>query len=973
MGKSSKKKITDFFKKTAKSKKASPKKQPSKKKSSPKRSPKKESKKPSPKKSSPKRAAQKKKTPIKNPRKRKKSGPDTAAPPNKKRCIRSKKGPDEQGRVHGKSFNKYGGKVIYFNPDMISDASDSSDDEVASSMYEKVGSRGKAYKQKEKKPSAVKKILSKRTKGKKDEYLVKWKDGSDDTWEPLSKVKHLDEFVTYSAAVEKWQGKWEARTDRFLCKLTKKKSYKKPSGAYDKYKFCMRMKKSIIAINNRLKRQGFTYEQNGPPKPKQRKEKKKEPEREILGESKKREGSNFTEVDNLFTSKKVKYSDKAKKMLKELKVSTKPQQAPSWSTSMMNKLKKAIKDNQIILIVGATGSGKSTLLNSVGTIFEPPVWDKNKAVISSFPDFESALECLSSIGFNTIPSWLKPYHVLSQGEAYRALLAQTIHQCSKNGEPICLDDFTSNLDRVSARACSGSLQKCIRRAKSGSHLAEGKYILATSNYDIIPWLQPDVVVEITKGKLKFHENPNENYLFDVKAHVDMNKIPRKKSDWPELVLPSPDFGDLETEGEQMNCLGNANYQLVTKVTPDELTLQAECVFDHPFTGEIRFNIPAFPHEQIKKQKFHVGFISGPSGTGKTSTAYKYFSQPTVQQWAVNKPVIGYFSSAKSAKEIFGALDIDLSNASKAFDQLGSGTQELVNIAIGLDKSQNKTIVFDEFTSCQDRVAARALAKNISDFARQTDRSVVLVACHEDLLDSSGLSPDWWFSTKTTKFTRFQIPSSFRKASFPDFNTKVVFTLPKIKLNITGVNKKGWVHFQEHHYKDKKIRNDATCYMAWAEFENLDIPSDLVGWCCFRVGQKKTPDFPNTPLKEHRTVVFPDYQGLGFASRICDACCEIGARDRSLMTSKTAHKRYGAYRDKSPLWTATKSNHDLQKKAPDTMFPFLSLEEKKKKPVWVAFMKNWKPKMYYDHIYNWSKTSAKTKSYFKKRVTFIERR
>jgi len=665
---------------------------------------------------------------------------------------------------------------------------------------------------------------------------------------------------------------------------------------------------------------------------------------------------------------------KTKKMMKEIKVSAKAQQAPSWKDAMMKKVKKAIESNQIILIVGGTGSGKTTLLKSVGEIFEPPNWDKKKAVISSFPKFDAAMECLSSIGFNTIPSWLKPYHVLSQGEAYRALLAQTIHECFQNkGAHICLDDFTSNLDRVSARSCAGSLQKCIRR-KSNSHLADAKFILSTSNYDIIPWLQPDIVIEIAdSGKLKFHTNPNDSFLFDVKAHVDMNKIPKVKKDWPKLVLPSPSFGDLELDGSPMECAGNANYQLVTKVTPDKLTQQAECVFDHPFTGEIRFNIPAFPHDEIKKSKFNVGFISGPSGTGKTSTAYKYFSAPRVQQWSANKPVLSYFSSAKNAKELLQVVEVDPKDCAKAFDQLGSGAQERVNIAIGLDQAGKKTIVFDEFTSCQDRVAARQLARNVSEFARKTGRSMVLVACHEDLLDSSGLTPDWWFSTKTTKFTRFKIPSSARKLCFPDYMTKVVFTIPKIRLEIAGVDKSGWVHFKDHHYKDKTINATATCYAAWAKFENLDIPSDLVAWCCFRIGQKKTAEFTNTPLKEHRTVVFPDYQGLGFASRICDACSEIGARDSSLVTSKTAHQRYGRYRDKSPLWIGTKGNGKMQKKAPDTMFPFMSLEDKKKSPVWVAFMKNWKPKKFYDHRYESSSRNAKTKKYFKQRVTFIDRR
>ena len=57
-------------------------------------------------------------------------------------------------------------------------------------------------------------------------------------------------------------------------------------------------------------------------------------------------------------------------------------------------------------------------------------------------------------------------------------------------------------------------------------------------------------------------------------------------------------------------------------------------------------------------------------------------------------------------------------------------------------------------------------------------------------------------------------------------------------------------------------------------------------------------------REHRLVVRPEWQGLGIGPRVSD----INARDWVLkgvrFLSRTAHPRFGAYRNNSPLWQAT---------------------------------------------------------------------
>ena len=60
-------------------------------------------------------------------------------------------------------------------------------------------------------------------------------------------------------------------------------------------------------------------------------------------------------------------------------------------------------------------------------------------------------------------------------------------------------------------------------------------------------------------------------------------------------------------------------------------------------------------------------------------------------------------------------------------------------------------------------------------------------------------------------------------------------------------------------------------------------------------------------REHRTVVLPDYQGMGFGVRISDAVAEMFIKDGCRYFSKTVHPRMGEYRNTSKLWVPTSKN------------------------------------------------------------------
>jgi len=146
------------------------------------------------------------------------------------------------------------------------------------------------------------------------------------------------------------------------------------------------------------------------------------------------------------------------------------------------------KKFKIGVIVGNSGSGKSTLLKHFG-IEEQPTWDSNKSILSHFSTPEEGITRLSSVGFNTIPSWYKPYNILSNGEKFRADLARKI------ASNAVIDEYTSVVDRNVAKAASMALSRYVKTNDFEN------IVISTCHMDIVDWLEPDWVINTDTGEL----------------------------------------------------------------------------------------------------------------------------------------------------------------------------------------------------------------------------------------------------------------------------------------------------------------------------------------------------------------------------------------------------------------------------------------------------------------------------------------
>ena len=146
------------------------------------------------------------------------------------------------------------------------------------------------------------------------------------------------------------------------------------------------------------------------------------------------------------------------------------------------------------VVVGASGSGKTSIgkkifgENKIVNLADG--WSYTKPIIDDIePDgnFNLVTGMLASVGLGDVPAWLRPFHVLSNGEQFRAGLARAI--CEKPDE-IVIDEFTSVVDRQIAKIGAQAFQKAWRRENP-----TGKVVLLTPHYDVLDWLQPDWVID----------------------------------------------------------------------------------------------------------------------------------------------------------------------------------------------------------------------------------------------------------------------------------------------------------------------------------------------------------------------------------------------------------------------------------------------------------------------------------------------
>ena len=166
---------------------------------------------------------------------------------------------------------------------------------------------------------------------------------------------------------------------------------------------------------------------------------------------------------------------------------------------------------QIGCIVGTSGTGKTTIAKELFSEHYIRGFDyTHKSVIDDMPkncSIDEIEKMFYAVGFGSVPSWLKPYHVLSNGEKMRVDLARALLE----KDLICFDEFTSVVDRNVAETICLAISKCLE------HYPNKKFIAVTCHYDILQWLQPQWVFDTNKmaNSFQFAHNRTRPSMSEV--------------------------------------------------------------------------------------------------------------------------------------------------------------------------------------------------------------------------------------------------------------------------------------------------------------------------------------------------------------------------------------------------------------------------------------------------------------------------
>jgi ABC-type ATPase involved in cell division len=302
-----------------------------------------------------------------------------------------------------------------------------------------------------------------------------------------------------------------------------------------------------------------------------------------------------------------------------------------------------------------------------------------------------------------------------------------------------------------------------------------------------------------------------------------------------------------------------------KVTQDAFTEQVTKWFDLSFEGTSSFKCWAKPIVG----DFSLGLIIGPSGSGK-SLLLKEFGQEEKIEWNPKKAIVSHFSDPLEATERLMSVGFnDVRAFVRPYHVLSTGEQFRADLARRLRNGS----VIDEFTSVVDRNVAKAASVALKRHAAKVGiKNVVLATCHRDILE--WLSPDWYFDTTDGTLHDGRL-----------------LRRPSITIRIYPCSRDLWGMFAPHHYLSHVLASSAKCYVVTAEFENQ---TSVVGFVSCR-------PYPTGSIRrawmEHRTVILPDFQGLGIGPRASDAVAELHLSEGKHYFSRTAHPRFGAYRNK----------------------------------------------------------------------------
>lgn len=249
--------------------------------------------------------------------------------------------------------------------------------------------------------------------------------------------------------------------------------------------------------------------------------------------------------------------------------------------------------------------------------------------------------------------------------------------------------------------------------------------------------------------------------------------------------------------------------------------------------------------------WNVGLIVGASGSGKTTLAKKIFGDDCFDiQVDLDKPVIDQFPADWTYDQCQAALiGIGLSQVPcwvRPLRTLSNGQQHRAIAALTMATGAN--FVVDEWTSVVDRTVGKAMSLCLGKHARKTGTRVVAVSCHYDVLE--WLDPDWVIDCNKAEYHD-------RRSLWRGQRSE------KLNFEIRPIDGKSWKYFSKYHYLSENL----PCGIV--RFFGVFHDGEQIGFQCF-ANYKPKQAGKKVMMHSNRTVIHPDYVGLGLGMRVIEA-------------------------------------------------------------------------------------------------------
>jgi GNAT superfamily N-acetyltransferase len=332
----------------------------------------------------------------------------------------------------------------------------------------------------------------------------------------------------------------------------------------------------------------------------------------------------------------------------------------------------------------------------------------------------------------------------------------------------------------------------------------------------------------------------------------------------------------------------ANIELKTKILNDKYTEYVYEAFDIQNIEETSVSIPMNLGE-AKNFDWNIGVILGGSGSGKT-TILKKMGDVKKVNFDAEKPLISNFDWLEPKDATLVLTSMGLSSVPtwlRPFHTLSNGEQYRATLAYLVASAKDgEVILVDEFTSVVDRDVAKAMSFALQKYIRRENKRIIVASCHYDILE--WLMPNWTCS-----------PQKGGALERGDWRRQ---GRPQISLQVSRVESDTWDFFKKHHYLTEAVNKSCKFFL----FEWNNKP---VGICA--VISQPSGHYKNA-VRGSRTVVLPDYQGMGIGTKISDFCGGIYKNNGYKYYVKTVNPALGEHRNKSKKWKSSAKNGKITK-------------------------------------------------------------